>query len=323
VRFFVTGIGGFAGVHLAEHLLAAGHEVRGLVTGDPERPHLRALAARHPQFTPGRLARADVTDRAALERALAASVPDGVFHLAGVAFAPRAEVDPARAFAVNVVGTIELLAAVERAAPRSRVLVVGSSDAYGAISPGDLPITEDTSLRPVSVYGCSKAAADMVAFQRWWATGMAVIRVRAFNHTGPGQSPEFVCSDFARQIARIEAGATPPVVHVGNLRGVRDFSDVRDVVRGYAMLWEHGQPGEAYNLCSGVGTSIADIAAMLGAESRYRVEWIEEPGRLRPHEIPAVVGSRARAGTLGWRPTIPLAQTLHDLLDDWRRLIAG
>ena len=323
MRFFVTGIGGFAGVHLAEHLLAAGHEVSGLVTGEPERPRLRALAARYPHFAPGRLARADVTDRVALERALAANVPDGVFHLAGLAFAPRAEVDPARAFAVNVMGTIELLAAVERAAPRSRVLVVGSSDAYGVISLDDLPITEDTSLRPVSVYGCSKAAADMVAFQRWWAAGTAVIRARAFNHTGPGQRSEFVCSDFARQIARIEAGATPPVVRVGNLSAVRDFSDVRDVVRGYTMLWEHGRPGEAYNLCSGVGTSIADIAATLGAESRCKVQWVEEQGRLRPHEIPAIVGSATRAGALGWTPTIPLAQTLRDLLDDWRRLIAG
>ncbi len=319
MRFFITGIGGFVGVHLAEHLLAAGHEVSGLVTGRPDRPRLGALAARHPRFAPERLACADVNDRAALERALAERTPDGVFHLAGVAFPPRAAADAAHAFAVNVLGTLALLTAVERATPRSRVLVVGSSDAYGAITPGDLPIAEDTPLRPVSVYGCSKAAADMVAFQRWWTAGTPVLRVRAFNHTGPGQDPDFVCSDFARQIARIEAGGAPPVVHVGNLSAVRDFSDVRDVVRGYAMLWEHGQPGEAYNLCSGVGTSIAAITTMLGAESRCRVEWIEERGRLRAREIPTVIGSAARAAALGWTPTIPLAQTLRDLLDDWRR----
>jgi len=319
VRFFITGIGGFAGAHLAEHLLAAGHEVSGLVTGRPDRPCLRALAARHPRFAPERLARADVSDRTALERALAERAPDGVFHLAGIAFAPRAEVDAARAFAVNVLGTLALLAAVERAVPQCRVLVVGSSDAYGAITPGNLPIAEETPLRPVTVYGCSKAAADMVAFQRWWTAGTAVIRVRAFNHTGPGQDPDFVCSDFARQIARIEAGGAPPVVHVGDLSAVRDFSDVRDVVRGYAMLWEHGRLGEAYNLCSGVGTSIAAITAMLGAESRCRVEWVEERGRLRSREIQAVVGSAARAAALGWTPRIPLAQTLRDLLDDWRR----
>ena len=318
MRFFITGIGGFAGAHLAEHLLAAGHDVSGLVTGHPDRPRLRALAARHPRFAPERLACADLGDRAALERALAERAPDGVFHLAGIAFAPRAEADARRALAVNVLGTLALLTAVERAVPRSRVLVVGSSDAYGAITPGDLPIAEDTPLRPVSVYGCSKAAADMVAFQRWWTAGTAVIRVRAFNHTGPGQDPDFVCSDFARQIARIEAGAAPPVVHVGSLSAVRDFSDVRDVVRGYATLWEHGRPGEAYNVCSGIGTSIASITAMLGVASRCRVEWVEEQDRLRPREIQAVVGSAARAVALGWMPTIPLAQTLRDLLDDWR-----
>ena len=318
MRFFITGIGGFAGTHLAEHLLASGDDVSGCVTSRPDRPSLRALAARHSRFDPARLAVLDVTDRRALERALSASVPDGIFHLAGVAFAPRAERDPAHALVVNVVGTAHLLAAAEAAVPRARVVVVGSADAYGAVEADDLPIVERTPLRPVNVYGVSKAAADMVAFQRWWTSEAPVIRVRSFNHTGPGQSPDFVCSDFARQVARIEAGLAPPLLRVGNLRATRDFSDVRDVVRGYRLLWECGEAGEAYNLCSGTGTSVATLVELLAAASERTFECVEEPARLRRREIPCIVGSAARATALGWAPVIPLAETVRDCLQDWR-----
>jgi GDP-4-dehydro-6-deoxy-D-mannose reductase len=321
VRFFVTGIGGFAGTHLAEHLLAGGDEVTGTVTARPDRPTLRALAARHPRFDPGRLATVDVGDRAGLARALATSAPDGIFHLAGIAFAPRAELDAARTFAVNVLGTLNLLAAAEEAAPRARIVIAGSADAYGAIAPEELPIGEDTPFRPVNVYGLTKAAVDMAGYQRWWTAGTPIVRARPFNHTGPGQSPDFVCSDFARQIARIEAGLAPPVLRVGNLSAVRDFSDVRDVVRGYRLLFEHGAPGSAYNLCSGTGTSVAAIVEALAAASGRRVECVEEPGRLRRREIPRAVGDPARAAALGWGPRIALADTLRDLLEDWRARI--
>jgi GDP-4-dehydro-6-deoxy-D-mannose reductase len=175
----------------------------------------------------------------------------------------------------------------------------------------------------VSAYAISKAAADMAAFHRWWTTSAPIIRVRAFNHTGPGQSPDFVCSDFARQVARIAAGGVPPVLEVGNLRAVRDFSDVRDVVRGYALLWERGSPGEVYNLCSGTGTSIAAIVDALVAESGTAITCSERRERLRTREIPVIVGSPARAAALGWTPEIPLRQTLHDLLEDWRARLTG
>ena len=322
MRFFITGIGGFVGFHLAEHLLASGHDVLGTDTRGADRPALRALASRHPGFRPERLARVDITDVPALERALGDAAPDGIFHLAAVSFPPRAEEDPTRTFAVNVLGTLHVIDAARRVAPGARVLAIGSSDAYGAVTPDELPIGEETPLRPVNVYGISKAAADMAAFQRWWVTGAPVIRTRAFNHTGPGQDPEFVCSDFARQIARIEAGVAPPVLHVGNLAAVRDFSDVRDIVRGYLVLWEYGTPGEVYNLCSGVGTSIADVIETLAAESGRRIECVEDRGRLRGREIPTVIGSAARAGALGWTPVIPLRQTLRDLLADRRVRLA-
>ncbi len=322
MRCFVTGIGGFAGLHLAAALLADGHDVTGTVTGRAGRAPLRALAARHPGFAPERLAVVDVSDRAAVARALAAAAPERIFHLAAVAFAPHAEADPARAFAVNVLGTVYVLDAARTVAPAARVLVAGSAEAYGAIGRADLPVGETTPLKPVNLYGVSKAAADLVAFERWWTSECPVIRVRAFNHTGPGQRPDFVCSDFARQIARIEAGLAPPVLRVGDLKAERDFSDVRDIVRGYTLLAERGTPGEAYNLCAGVATSVGAIVEMLAAESGAAIQCREERGRLRAHEVPTVVGSAARAAALGWSAAIPLRQTLRDLLQSWRQRLA-
>jgi GDP-4-dehydro-6-deoxy-D-mannose reductase len=180
-----------------------------------------------------------VADADAIRRAIATARPDGVFHLAGIAFVPRAESDPARALVVNTLGTRNVMAAVQHEAPSSRVVVVGSADVYGAAADTGLPIEETCALRPVSTYGLSKAAADMAAFQQWWETGLAVIRARAFNHTGPGQSYDFVCSDFARQMVRIERGEARRAL-VGNLRPRAIFR--RNVVRGYAVLMEHGTP---------------------------------------------------------------------------------
>jgi GDP-4-dehydro-6-deoxy-D-mannose reductase len=321
VRCFVTGIGGFAGSYLADYLLTEDHDVGGTVTGRPDRPALAALRARHRRFAAPAVV--DVTDRGTLERVLAAFAPDAVFHLAGLAYAPRADTDADRTFAVNTLGTLNVLDAVQAVAPRSRVLVVGSAESYGAIDSSDLPVRESTPLRPVNVYGLSKAAADMAAFQRFWSADLPVVRVRPFNHTGPGQSSDFVCSDFARQIATIEAGQAPPVLRVGNLGVVRDFSDVRDIVRGYALLLARGEPGEAYNLCSGRGTSIAGIIDVLTAETTTAIDVVEERGRVRHREIAEIVGSAERAGALGWRPEVTLAQTLRELLADWRRRISS
>jgi GDP-4-dehydro-6-deoxy-D-mannose reductase len=318
VRYFITGIGGFAGAHLAAHLLAAGHDVTGSVRERRRYPALAALAERHPSFADDRLACADVTDSDAIRQAVAAARPDGVFHLAGIAFVPRAEADPARAITVNTLGTRHLLAAVQAEAPASRVVVVGSADVYGAAALDERPIEESRALQPVSTYGLSKAAADMAAFHQWWDTGLAVIRARAFNHTGPGQSADFVCSDFARQVVRIERGTAPPVLRVGNLGSARDFSDVRDVVRGYAVLMDRGAPGEAYNVCAGETVTIAAIVEALRAETGVAFDVIEERTRIRRREIPRMVGSNARLMALGWSPTIALRQTLRDLVEHWR-----
>ncbi len=217
-----------------------------------------------------------------------------------------------------------MLAAVRAHAPRARVLAVTSGDVYGAVQATELPIVEETPLRPLTVYGASKAAADIAAAQWARAYGLDVVRARPFNHTGPGQDPAFVCSALARQLALIEAGKQDPVVRVGNADPVRDFSDVRDIATGYVALLERGRSGEAYNLCSGDGVSIAEVIALLRTHARVPVRVHSDPALRRAHDVPRIVGSHARATEhTGWRPARQLTTTLREVLEDWRARIAA
>ena len=202
-------------------------------------------------------------------------------------------------------------------------LAVTSAEVYGAIEPADLPVGEDTALRPLTVYGASKAAADLAAAQWARAYELDVMRARPFNHTGPGQDPAFVCSVIARQLALVEAGRQPPVVQVGNPDPVRDFSDIRDVAAGYVALLERGRSGAVYNLCAGAGVSIAEVIAVLRTHARVAVRVQSDPALRRALDVPRVVGSHARAtADTGWMPHIPLEETLRTLLDDWRARLA-
>jgi GDP-4-dehydro-6-deoxy-D-mannose reductase len=314
VRVLVTGLGGFAGPAVASALLAAGHEVVGLVRRTPARALPLPATALH---------RCDLRDRVEVERLVGALAPDALVHLAGLTSVPAAERDPRAAYRANLGGTLAVLGAVRSRAPRARVLAVTSVEVYGAVEPADLPIGEETPLRPATVYGASKAAADLAAAQWGRAYGLDVVRARPFNHTGAGQDPAFVCSALARQLAAIEAGRQPPVVRAGNLDTVRDFSDVRDVAAGYVALLERGRSGEAYNLCSGEGVSIAEVAALLRSHARVAVRVESEPSLRRALDVPRVVGSHARAThDTGWAPRIALADTLAAVLEDWRGRIA-
>jgi GDP-4-dehydro-6-deoxy-D-mannose reductase len=199
------------------------------------------------------------------------------------------------------------------------VVVVGSAEEYGPVAPDELPIREGAPLRPASPYAVSKVAQGALALLYGPAGGMRVVLTRTFHHTGPGRGEAFAESSFARQIAEIEAGLRPPVLKVGNLEAVRDFADVRDVVRAYWLLLERGEGGAAYNVCSGKGRRVRDLLDTLLAASRARVEVRVDPDRLRPADVPAQVGdpSRLRAAT-GWEPRIPIERSLLDLLEDWR-----
>jgi GDP-4-dehydro-6-deoxy-D-mannose reductase len=307
VRVLVTGIGGFVGPWLSRALAEQHHEVSGLVRDGDEPP-------------PGIVGhRADVTVRAEVEGVLREVVPDAVIHLAAISFVPEAEGAPDTAYRINLGGTLALMAAMRTVTPSARLLFVGSSDAYGAVLREELPVGEDVPFRPLSVYGASKAAADVAAGQWARSYGLDVVRARPFNHTGPGQRSSFVCAAIARQVARIERGEQEPVLTVGNPDPVRDFSDVRDVMAGYVALLERGRRGEAYNLCAGEGVSIAEVIALFRTHARVPLRVWSDPALRRPIDVERIVGSHAKAtADTGWTPKIPLVDTLRDVLDDWR-----
>ncbi|MGH7896867.1 MAG: GDP-mannose 4,6-dehydratase [Candidatus Binatia bacterium] len=322
MRFFVTGISGFAGLHLTSLLLDRGHAVFGIARdeGGLVDLHRRYGAG----FPAGSVRIADVRDRAALAASLRDAKPDGVFHLAGIAFVPHTVERPELAYEVNFLGSVELLSAVREAAPAARVVLVTSGEVYGWFDGDrDLPLAETQPLRPLTPYSVAKAAADLAGFQHFWANALDVVRARPFNHTGPGQSPDFVCSEFARALALAEAGLGPRRLSVGNLDVERDFSDVRDVARAYLALFENGKAGEAYNIGSGVAVSIRAILESLRAACRVPIEVATDPQKVRAREFPLVSASIDKiSADTGWRPEIPLARTLSDLFDYWRGQVA-
>jgi len=300
VKTLVTGAGGFVGTALVDHLRAAGDEVVGIdhATGP------------------------DITDPAGVREAVERYRPDTVYHLAAVTHIGASWEAPLEVFRVNAEGTLNVLSACA-ATGVGRVLVVGSADEYGAVRPEDLPLTEDAPLRPLTPYGASKVAADYLALQAFLGQGLPVIRVRAFNHSGPTQSERFMIPGLARRIAAAEREGRKDVP-VGSLEPVRDYTDVADVVVAYRLLVERGEPGEVYNVCSGVGRSVADVADALLALARHAIELVPDPSLLRPVEVPRLVGDnrRLREAT-GWAPQIPFEQTLAAVLDRWRAEAAG
>lgn len=286
----VTGSDGFVGFWLLRHLREMGDEVV--------------------ELDPG----LDITDRTALREAVGAARVDAVCHLAAQASVGGSWDDGGRTFEVNATGTLHLLDAAAACAAPPRVLLVSSAEVYGRISPNQLPVGEDQPLRPVSPYAASKAAAEMLGIQAWLGRGVEVIRVRPFNHTGPGQRPDFVVPSLARQIigaAQSGAGA----LHVGNLVVRRDLTDVRDVVRAYRALLDRGTPGEVYNVCSGRSVGIDFIADRLLELAGANIPIVVDPDRVRAVDLPDLRGNPQRlADATGWAPEIDLNTTLADVL---------
>lgn len=314
MRYFLTGIAGFVGQHLAAHLVGRGEVVAGLALPESRRPEAGALKVS--------IHEGDVCDPERLRALLKAFRPDRIVHLAARASVAASLQDPFGTFAVNAGGTVSLLEAAAAEAPGAQVLVIGSAEAYGEVGEESLPLTEDQPLRPLTPYGLSKVAAERVALFYARSRGLPVAITRAFNHTGPGQEPAFVCSDFARQIARIETGREHAVLRVGDLTPRRDFSDVRDVIRAYDLILEKGTPGEIYNVCSGRAWSIGEILDMLRRLASKPIAVEADPTRGRSEDVPVLVGSFAKLeAATGWRPMIPLERTLTDLLDWWRAVV--
>ena len=318
MRVLITGISGFAGGYLAARLLRDGHDVRGTVRQHDSGARLLARSTPH-GLCADALAIVDVTDAAAVDGVLRAVQPDAVFHLAGTATVGRSDLDPAAVFTTNALGTLHVLTAVRTHCPSARVVTVGSASAYGLLDDDAIAVTEGCPFRPVSPYGVSKAAADLIAHQWAHAYGMDIVRVRPFNHIGPGQGLGFICPDVAQQLVAIARGMLPAVVRVGNVEVVRDFTDVRDVVNGYVAALQHGVRGDVYNVCSGVGRTVREVIDRMieisGTAARLEVA----PDRLRTADVPVAIGSAEKLQrTTGWRPQIPLAQSLADVLEDWR-----
>jgi len=293
MRAAVTGSSGFVGRHLVPYLRGLGDEVVTLDrSGEPP---------------------VDVTDTHRVREVLHRARPDAVYHLAGLSHIGESWDAPETVFRVNAEGTLSVLRACADAGVE-RVLVAGSADEYGVVALEDLPITEEAPIRPITPYGASKAAADILALQSFAGNGLGTLRVRAFNHTGPGQVSTMLVPGLAARIAAAEREGQH-LIRVGNLDAVRDLTDVRDVVRAYRLLVERGTPGDTYNVCSGRGVRVRDIAEALLAMSDAPLELVVDPDLVRPVEVPQLVGSPAKlCAETGWQPEIPLDQTLRDVL---------
>ncbi len=313
MRALITGATGFAGSHLAEYLLAhAALEVWGTDISSNERniAHIKDDL----EFVVG-----DMSKPGTASRILTEVRPDYIFHLAAQAFVPLSWSDPWDTLANNIRAELNILQTLVDTGARPRVMVAGSADEYGMIRPDELPITETTPLRPYNPYAVSKIAQDMLGYQYFASHDLPVVRVRPFNHIGPRQSPAFVSSDFAKQIAEIEQGYREPQLAVGNLDARRDFTDVRDMVRAYFLALERGEPGEVYNLGAEHASSIQQVLDLLLRMSDAEIEVVKDPTRLRPTEVPVVVSdcSKFRQQT-GWRAMVTLEDSLRDILDYWR-----
>lgn len=307
MRALITGIRGFAGRHLAKLLQDEGLEVWGVSreTGTEQEE---------------RVFEADLLDRDAVGTALDKTAPDLIFHLAAQASVGVSWKDPEATIRNNVFAQLNLLEAIRELGMSPRVLVVSSNEVYGApAGPDELPFRETSALRPNNPYALSKVAQDLMGYQYHATYGMPIVRVRPFNHLGPGQSDDFVAPSFARQVAEIEAGLRDPVIRVGNLEAERDFSDVRDVVRAYYLVTTKGEAGEVYNVGSGQAVSIQTVLDFFVQECRVPIKVEVDPERYRPVDVPRswTDTTKLREAT-GWRPSIPLERTLVDVLEYWR-----
>jgi GDP-4-dehydro-6-deoxy-D-mannose reductase len=311
----ITGSGGFAGSHLMDFLLAQGQEVVGLAAQDEDLEKMRA--AREVRFE-----QADLRDAQRMRKVLKQTRPQRIYHLAALSSPTESLKDPRTTFSVNFEGTLNLLLAWRELQFESRLLYVSSSDVYGLVREEGLPLREETQLRPTNPYAASKAAAEFLALQFFRSYGLPVVVVRPFNHTGPGQSDKFVCSSMARQVAEINLGRRPAKVAVGNIRLQRDFSDVRDIVRGYRLLLEEGELGEVYQLCSGRAVSLEEILQVLISMASEPIQVEAETSRMRAQETPVLYGDSSKARrAVGWEPQCDLQTTLRDLEAYWERVL--
>jgi GDP-4-dehydro-6-deoxy-D-mannose reductase len=315
VKALVTGGFGFAGRHLATHLVKCGDDVALTYL-----PKVEDVAGEVGVSVPKvvQTIALDVCDKKAVDSVISLMRPDVIYHLAAITYVPEAQNDPSKTLEVNLTGTENILDAVAKHSPETRILFVGSSNSYGEPRPGSLPQTELSELRPSDIYSLSKTYADLACYCASVSRGVDVVRIRPFQHTGPGQSERFALSSFAKQVAEIKLGRREKEVLVGNLEVKRDYSDVSDIVRGYREAALNGKTNEVYNLCSGESVALESYLKLLIERSGEEIEIKVDPARVREVDVPDVYGSYARASKdFGWSPRVTREAMIDTLLASW------
>ena len=312
-RVLITGADGFIASHLIPELR---RQTGWLITGIGLKPEPSARVEGLEYLV------ADLTDYELLKDVLDSCRPDGVFHLAAQPSVHLSWEDPWTTYRVNLLGQVNLMEGLHRLGLTASVHIACSSEEYGKVPPERMPLGEGTPFSPCSHYAVSTVAQESLGLMYFHAFGWRVLVTRGFNQAGPGQSPDFVVSSFARQVALIEAGCCEPVIKVGNLEAKRDFTDVRDTARAYRMVMEKGSPGGSYNVCSGEAHPVSELLEILLSLSEAAIGVERDPSRQRPSDIPVLVGDNTRLREeTGWEPLIPLETTLRDTLDCWRERV--
>jgi GDP-4-dehydro-6-deoxy-D-mannose reductase len=314
LKCLITGITGFAGSHLAEYLLSRGDsEVHGTMRWRSRTENITQMGDRITNHI------CDIRDATAMYELVRDLKPDRIYHLAAQSFVPMSWTAPAETITTNVIGQTNIFEAVRAVGCPTRLQIACSSEEYGMVLPEETPIKEGNPLRPLSTYAVSKVAQDLMGYQYHQSYGMHIVRTRGFNHTGPRRGDVFVTSNFAKQIAEIEKGKQAPVLNVGNLDAIRDFTDVRDTVVAYYLALEHGTPGDVYNVATGKGYKIREMLDILLSFSSVKIETRPDPKRMRPSDVELLLGdaTKLRKET-GWEPKYKFEQTMKELLDYWR-----
>ncbi len=316
MKALITGISGFAGSYLAEFLLDKGYEVFGTFYDKSTFSNIDSILDKIEIFE------VDLRNYNNLKTIIEKIQPEEIYHLAAISFVPISLRDPQLTFDTNLYGTLNLYKAIIELKIAPKILFIGSADEYGIVNENNLPIKENCPLNPVNPYSISKASADYLSYFYFKNYHLNIIRVRPFNHIGPRQAPDFVCSSFAKQIVAIEKGIRAPKIMVGNLEVKRDFTDVRDMVRAYWLIIQKGKPGEVYNICSGRAIQIKGLLNNLLELSSKEIEIIKDSKRIRFADNPILQGDFSKIRErCGWKPEIPLDKTLKDILEYWRKIL--
>lgn len=317
-KALIIGAGGFVGGYLASCL----QNEFDMEVHATKLPNVRTQEDL--SFLDGRVYGLDILNKEDIVNLLYTVRPDYIIHLAAQSSVSVAWKQPSLTIDVNIKGSVNLMDAVRELYYKPRVLLVGSGEEYGHILEGETPISEDTKLRPGNIYAATKACQNMIGTIYSKAYDMELMLIRAFNHVGPGQSPIFVVSDFCKQVAEIERGLREPVMYVGNLAARRDFTDVRDVARAYGLLLLKGRAGETYNVGSGNAVEIRAILDMIIGMSTADIEVKVDPNKIRPVDVPVIEADITKINSeTGWKPAIPLRQTIEEILNYWREQIGG